>query len=116
MFSDVPNPPPPAVARHEPAAIRSAREAIRKTVERVAPTTPIEGTKVLSDEELEELRRQTAQKMAAKELLAGSSPEALRERLKATVERCTKTGKHALPERARPVSSTGVIDASEDEA
>lgn len=87
-MSDAATPPP---------SIRSSREAIRRSVERVVPTTPTDGTRILTPEELEEVKRQTAARLAAQELASKTDTRSLRERIKETVEKCTKTGKHALP-------------------
>lgn len=68
---------------------KTAHDAIRKTVERVAPPAPtIDQTRVLSLEEVEELQRQTAAKQSAQELARScGSRQVLRERLKAAVTR-----------------------------
>jgi hypothetical protein len=89
MLADMPSTPP---------NIRAAREAIKRTVERV--TTP-DRTKLPTPAELEELKKQKAE---ARDLARNSDTKELRYRIKETVERATKTGKHAImprpPERA----------------
>jgi hypothetical protein len=61
------------------------REAIKNTVQKVAPE--IDQTKILSDEEIDELRRQFHEKAASQELAETLGREGLRERLKQSVKK-----------------------------
>jgi len=67
---------------------RGAR--FKKTVERVAPSLDIDQTKILSDEELEALRKQTAERHAAQKLAAETGRVGLRRRLTQAVEAATE--------------------------
>jgi len=61
------------------------RDAIKKTVEKAAPE--IDTTKILTDEEIEELRRQFHEKAQSKEMAETLGRQGLRERLRQSVQR-----------------------------
>jgi hypothetical protein len=61
------------------------RLKIKRTVEQVVPLMDIDTTKVLSEEESDELRRQTRQRSEAVKLAHKVSRAELRDRLKRTV-------------------------------
>lgn len=61
------------------------RLKIKKTVEQIVPLMDIDATKVLSDEEIDELHRQTEQRVRAVRLASEVGRAGLRDRLKKTV-------------------------------
>lgn len=64
---------------------RAHRNQIRETVERIVPSVNIDVTKVLSDEELEQVQRETRSRIEAEKLAAELGRAGLRERLKRSV-------------------------------
>jgi len=63
------------------------RLKIKRTVEQTVPLLGIDGTKILSDEEIEELHRQTEQRVKAIRLASEVGRAGLRDRLKQTMLR-----------------------------
>lgn len=98
-MSDEPEAPTPREIERE-----RKREAIRKTVERVAPLQEIDTTKVLTDEEMEALREQTAKRLADKELAEEIGRDGLMRRLKQAVKKtdaCAPPSRVLDPEKLR---------------
>lgn len=61
------------------------RHKLKKTVEQAVPTMDIDATKVLSDEEIEELHRQTEERVKAVRLASKEGRAGLMDRLKKTM-------------------------------
>lgn len=61
------------------------RASIAKTVERAIPQLEIDTTRVMSDDEMAELQRQTEERLASQKLAAEVGRSGLRARLKATM-------------------------------
>ncbi|MGD9726948.1 MAG: hypothetical protein AB7L09_00650 [Nitrospira sp.] len=72
----------------------SSRLKIKRTVEQVAPMLDIDATKVLSDEEISELHRQTEQRAEAVKLAREVGRDGLRDRLKQTIMKFSKPEIH----------------------
>lgn len=64
---------------------KTHRLNIKRTVQQVVPMLEIDTTKVLSDEEIEELHRQTEQRVRAVRLAKEVGRSGLRDRLKQTM-------------------------------
>lgn len=62
------------------------RHKLKKTVEQAVPSMEIDATMVLSDEEIEELHRQTEQRVSAVRLASKVGRAGLMDRLKQTVQ------------------------------
>ena len=61
------------------------RMKLKRTVEQAVPHMDIDATRVLSDEEIEELHRQTEERVAAVRLAAKEGRAGLKDRLKKTM-------------------------------
>jgi two-component sensor histidine kinase len=61
------------------------RHRLKRTVEQVVPSMDIDATRVLSDEEIEELHRQTEERVAAVRLASKEGRAGLMDRLKRTM-------------------------------
>lgn len=66
------------------------RLKIKQTVERVVPMMDIDTTKVLTDEEISELHRQTENRVKAVRLAREVGRAGLRDRLKQTMKKVEK--------------------------
>jgi len=66
------------------------RLKIKRTVERAVPQMSIDATRVMTDEEIEELQRQTAQRLEDQKLAAEVGREGLMARLKRTMVKATR--------------------------
>ena len=81
------------------------RLQIKRTVERAIPMVDIDVTKILSDEESEELHRQTEQRVEAVRLATEVGRAGLKDRLKKTMAMFTAPEEDAT-EADRPSSSS----------
>jgi hypothetical protein len=69
---------------------KTKRLKIKRTVERAVPQMEIDTTKIMTEEEVEELQRQMDQRLEAQKLAAELGRDALRERLRRTAVKATR--------------------------
>lgn len=79
----------------------SNREKLKQTIERVAPSLDVETTKVLSDEELEGLMKETRARQEAHQMAAEVGRKGLRERLKRSIVQMERQTKPFDPEKLK---------------
>jgi tRNA C32,U32 (ribose-2'-O)-methylase TrmJ len=79
------------------------RLLIKQTVERAIPQTIINATRLMTDEEIEELQRQTQQRLEAQKLASEVGRKGLMVRLRRTMIRATRMYD---PERDGPLKQT----------
>lgn len=78
------------------------RAQFKETAERVVPPVDIDQTKVLSDDELAQVQRDTQDRIAAEKMAAELGRAGLRERLKRTVAQFEKsTTRYLDPEKVK---------------